>query len=961
MDRVKVYEDRLLIPTYELLEENINPRLGHSSTYPHALQDFRSYELKDKEHPVVVLENQYLKVTVMPHYGGRIYSAYDKIGRGEIFTKNPVILPRMIAHRGGWLSGGVEFNFPIGHSPHTMDLVNYTLQNYDDGSASILFGNIEQIYDMNWKVELKLYPTSAYIEQRVWLYNPHNVEHRYYFWTNAAVEYNEQVKLIYPFDWSINNYTSEYVKWPYFKDFNSAVPKEIPYSYETFGKLLRENFFSAYDMGKDRGVVHYSDRKKLKGAKFFIWGNDPRGDAWNRALTNDGSKYLEIQCGPFESQAVMKFLLPHQEISWVEYWYPVYDLQGLKHAEKELAINVIGTDTGVGLNLQATEDLGECKVILNFQGQVYKQLVVLCPGQIRTVDFDFGQPYRTGDRLIIDVYNRHKHVLSLGSKDEYTESPIDVDLYEDSRVVKDPADDHKLLNQALKAESRGGLKTAKALYEKVLEENLGCITSLKRLGLIALKRGEYQAAEEYFRKVLTYNNRDSEARFYMASVLKETGDLKFARRLYMDIAADSYWHYPSAIEAAKIDISLKYFKDAQTILENHIKDDNYGRFLLAVAYRKDGLAEPAEKVLDSAYPKDEYYLVERFFLTGLQTDLKYFLKTINEDRRILKSLAVEYIGLGLWEEAEKILDLIKGSDLKKQLLKLYIDTTTSKAEGMTIQKALEGSLDYVFVNEKVITDTLSRFSPIDTTGKADYLLGNYLCWLDKYQEALECFLAAYQKGLRYTVLLRNLGHIFLKEMHDSKRALPFLEEDVYVYKSANPDSLKMLDDIYSEQGEQEKRRVLLPYMNQVKNRSLIHVNLVNLLVDMGELDEALKIIQTEQFENWEGREISGPLYRRVIIHLAWREMERGNLEKAVAYAKSVHDYPENLNYGESVRANLSEIHYYKGLIFSRAGLEQQAREEFRKGATEIYRPEVTDKESSKKFALKCAIEAQKRY
>src|SRR5690606_37853451 len=115
------------------------------------------------------------------------------------------------------------------------------------------------------------------------------------------------------------------------------------------------NYFSLYDMGRDEGIVHFAERKKLKGAKFFIWGNDPRGESWNKALTNDGSQYIEIQSGPFESQGVYKFLKPHQEITWSEYWYPVNGMSGIKYAEKELALNLESLDQGIEFKLQAME------------------------------------------------------------------------------------------------------------------------------------------------------------------------------------------------------------------------------------------------------------------------------------------------------------------------------------------------------------------------------------------------------------------------------------------------------------------------------------------------------------------------------------------------------------------------------------------------------------------------------
>jgi hypothetical protein len=71
----------------------------------------------------VEIENEYLKLIVLPDMGGHIAQLYDKLAGRDIFTPIKVIKPRMIAHRGAWAAGSLEFNFPISHSPTTLDSV----------------------------------------------------------------------------------------------------------------------------------------------------------------------------------------------------------------------------------------------------------------------------------------------------------------------------------------------------------------------------------------------------------------------------------------------------------------------------------------------------------------------------------------------------------------------------------------------------------------------------------------------------------------------------------------------------------------------------------------------------------------------------------------------------------------------------------------------------------------------
>lgn len=146
MSDVEVYATRLKIPTYKILRDDLNPMFDSKlNIYPYTLQNFRSKTRDYTDYEAVIIENEYLRLIILPELGGRLYSALDKRNNKEIFYRNKVIKPRMIGTRGAWFSGGVEFNFPVSHSPNTIDRVNFHLKNYENGSASIVFGNIEQI------------------------------------------------------------------------------------------------------------------------------------------------------------------------------------------------------------------------------------------------------------------------------------------------------------------------------------------------------------------------------------------------------------------------------------------------------------------------------------------------------------------------------------------------------------------------------------------------------------------------------------------------------------------------------------------------------------------------------------------------------------------------------------------------------------------------------------------------
>ena len=98
---VKVWEERVSIPTYETGKPNKNPMFlekrvyqGSSGVvYPHQVIDKIYDEKRDKEYDVVFLENDYLKIMVMPSLGGRVQMAYDKKNDYHFVYYNRVIKP----------------------------------------------------------------------------------------------------------------------------------------------------------------------------------------------------------------------------------------------------------------------------------------------------------------------------------------------------------------------------------------------------------------------------------------------------------------------------------------------------------------------------------------------------------------------------------------------------------------------------------------------------------------------------------------------------------------------------------------------------------------------------------------------------------------------------------------------------------------------------------------------------
>jgi hypothetical protein len=117
---VRAWEGTETIVTYEEGAPDVNPPFdlfaGGRFNYPYTMR----LALTDRKAPrtwrTLHLENEHLRITVLPDLGGRIWRAVDKANGAQMFYANPSLKFAQVAYRGAWATFGVEFNFPVSHS-----------------------------------------------------------------------------------------------------------------------------------------------------------------------------------------------------------------------------------------------------------------------------------------------------------------------------------------------------------------------------------------------------------------------------------------------------------------------------------------------------------------------------------------------------------------------------------------------------------------------------------------------------------------------------------------------------------------------------------------------------------------------------------------------------------------------------------------------------------------------------
>jgi hypothetical protein len=268
------------------------------------------------------LENDHLRVLVLPELGGRIHYAIDKRTGYPMFYANPVIKPALVGLTGPWLAGGVELNWPQHHRPATFLPTAWAIEDGGAGpgavagdEATVWCSDHDPFARMKGMHGVRLTAGSTVLELRVRLFNRSDVAQTFLWWANVAAEVHADYQSFFPADvhlvadhakravTSFPAASGRYygVDYPARRDDDTrpdsprTVPGDrldwyrnipVPTSYMCLDST--GDFFGGYDHRAQAGFVHWADHHVAVGKKQWSWGDAPFGHAWNRNLADDG-------------------------------------------------------------------------------------------------------------------------------------------------------------------------------------------------------------------------------------------------------------------------------------------------------------------------------------------------------------------------------------------------------------------------------------------------------------------------------------------------------------------------------------------------------------------------------------------------------------------------------------------------------------------------------------------------
>jgi tetratricopeptide (TPR) repeat protein len=348
MQKVLVTDEFRMFPAYTSMPAEELPMFAEnrvhqrSSGNPYPCRIVARVDRQHREERlfrVITLENEYLRLELMPELGGRIYAALDKRTGYDFFYRQHVVKPALIGMLGNWISGGVEFNWPCHHRPSTYMPVDVSIEEETNGTVIVWMSENEPLNRMKGMVGVSLAPGEARFDTRIKLYNGTPERHSFLWWENAAVPVNQQYRLVFPPDVHYvqfhyrKNVTTYPVASGVYNGIRFGDGADISYHKNTkqptsyFCAPSKYDFFGGYDEGKRCGVIHVANRHVSVGKKMFTWAYHQLSQSWKRALTDADGEYAELMASSYSlNQPDFAWLMPYESKEFSQLWYPIGDV-----------------------------------------------------------------------------------------------------------------------------------------------------------------------------------------------------------------------------------------------------------------------------------------------------------------------------------------------------------------------------------------------------------------------------------------------------------------------------------------------------------------------------------------------------------------------------------------------------------------------------------------------------------
>ena len=967
---VKAWKEKVVIPTYEVGRPEKNPiflekRVYQGSSgvvYPYPVIESISNEKVDKEYDAIYIENEYIKVMVLPELGGRVQMAYDKIKQRHFVYYNHVIKPALVGLVGPWISGGIEFNWPQHHRPSTYMPVDCTIEENADGSVTVWVSEMERMFHQKGMAGFTLRPGCAYLEIKGKLYNRTDVPQTFLWWANPAVAVNDAYQSVFPQDINavfdhgkraVSSFpiaTGTYYKMDYSAGVDISNYKNIfvPTSY--MGVNSKYDFEGGYENDTQAGMLHVASHHVSPGKKQWTWGNGDFGRAWDRNLTDEDGPYIELMAGVFtENQPDFTWLMPYEQKEFVQYFMPYRELGIVKNANKDLMLNINETADGkVELKIFATSKQDIRVVLRNDNGQEYfaKELTV-SPEEVYTAEIDVkGAAFSD---LTLDILKAGRVVLSWHTEpDEVRRTP---DSAEAALLPEEIKTNEQLFLTGQHLEQyRHATYNPLDYYEEALRRDPLDVRCNNAMGLWYIRKGRFDKAEKYLRtavKVLQKRNPnpyDGEPIYNLGLALKYQGKLDEAYERFHKATWNGAWQDAGFFSAAQISAMEGRWEDALYEVDRALVrnwHNHKARALKAAILRHMGRSDEAKALCEESLKIDNFNygcLYEQELLTP-NSSLLTIDELMHGNAHNYDELALDYANAGLNAEAADILRHAIKIGATTPMTHYYLGWVLYNAGDMDAAKKAfaDGEAacpDYCFPNrlEAVLAlQTALKVNPKDAF--ANHYLGNLYYDKRQYDLAMSHWHRSAELNPEFPTVWRNLALGTFNKEHDEARAVEMMEK-AFELDPTDSRILMELDQLYKriQRPHAERLELLQKYPELIAERDDLVLEEITLLNQLGRYEEAKTKLDAHIFHPWEGGEGKVPSqYQFARVELAKAALADKRYADAARLLEECLEYPHHLGEGKLYGAQENDFYYFLGQAYEGLGEHEMAVEAWKKG------------------------------
>lgn len=990
---VKMWEGTIDLPTYRvdapekapLFERDFAYQRAKRGVYPYAMNDNPTRVKVDSTHKALYLENDYIKVCVLPDIGGRLLYATDKTNGYEIFYRQHVIKPANVGMLGAWISGGVEWNVFHHHRATSQYPIDYKLVDNRDGSKTIWVGEIENRHRMSWAIGLTLHPETSYIEVTGRFFNDSPDRNSMLHWNNVATHANENYQIIFPecTKFGMFHHKLSHIHWPVANEPYKGNPDFIGVDVSYWRNLpsltgdsvfiqdLQDDYVGGYDYGVDAGTMLAGNHNICKGGKFWTWGHKAYGHAWDCVtLTDSDGAYVELMTSAYsDNQPDYCWLNPYETKEFTAYWYGIRNLRHVNRGNEKATVNMdIDPSGAIHVAANTTRIRKGAKIEVSHDGKIlYSKTALIAPDKPFADDFcvpaeEVADPtavvmslYSAEGELLID-YHPFNHDIN---------SPLPEDLKPvnpDPKSIKNTEECYYVGLRNLQFH-QAHVNPNDYFYE-VLRRDPGDVRANTRLGVFFRKNGDFEQAKKHLRTALARQTAnytrvaDGESMYNLGLILKAEGNWHDAIDTLYRAAWD--YQYASASYFQLAQISSINGKAAQALQEAsmavnyngmNIDAKNLKTTLLRLAGKKAEAVALARDV--QTFDPLNYYATRELALMGAVPEAE-FTKLLRGVPESYLELALYYFNNGFAADGADVLakaEAVKPYPTTEYYLGYLADIAGNKDEAAAwFAKAEQGSIDYVYPFRLETVRPLTK--ALEYNPKAAntwYYLGNL--WYQKQPEkALEAWTKAVECNPSFAMALRNIGWYWrfkdeyaVKDASDFTKAIDFYTKAI----AADPSSAMFLtecDEIMQQvNAPLEDRYALFSGKKAVyEMRYDSEVRALRQMILKGEYLPAFESLTTREYSRREHIDDLHDTYVDLCQLLALQAWKEGDDAKALEYQLASNEYPEKMGYAHlEYYARDAQVYYNIGLAYEKLGDGESANSWYGKAAD----VEVKDKDA----------------